>query len=303
MTSTTKRKPAKISDKKYQCFACKNIETHSTNHFGEIYCTCKKCGASSMQCIEPEAIAERANRSLIVTKLHKYRYDLKDTKQRKEYLALNVELKSKGYKLFDCISEAKSTYWNHLPPEIKIEIDFVFDNQWNSSVGRVHDWYESIYTTNKDYKEGYWLELTEEHAKARAPKKYKCKTYYKDELLGEDTILAINTSEASNQLFTKYWQMDMDIFSYRNYIVLDSVIDKIEWTKLSRDINGNPRYVCSWINFKTTTYKDAVKLANAIGGRKYHNKQYAGGIVFTSFNINEEERLIKEIAAKQPQTH
>lgn len=79
--------------------------------------------------------------------------------------------------------------------------------------------------------------------------------------------------------------------------------NKIEWTKLKHDGNGNPRYVCSWINFNTPSYKEAIKLANAIGGRKYDNKQYAGGIVFSSFNINEEERLIKEIASKQPRTN
>lgn len=79
--------------------------------------------------------------------------------------------------------------------------------------------------------------------------------------------------------------------------------NKIEWTKLKHDTNGNPRYVCSWLNFNTPTYSEAIKLANSIGGHKYNRKDYAGGIVFTSFNINIEEQLIKEIATKQPQTN
>ena len=73
----------------------------------------------------------------------------------------------------------------------------------------------------------------------------------------------------------------------------------IEFTRLKHDINGNPRYVCSWIVFRTKTYNEAVKLANTIGGKKYNNKTFAGGIVFTSFNTAIEEKLIHEIAAKQ----
>jgi hypothetical protein len=31
------------------------------------------------------------------------------------------------------------------------------------------------------------------------------------------------------------------------------------------------------------TYEDALKLARQIGGRKFHNKQYGGGIVFQCY--------------------
>ncbi len=75
----------------------------------------------------------------------------------------------------------------------------------------------------------------------------------------------------------------------------------IEFTRLKHDVNGNPRYVCSWISFRTNTYAQAIRLAHAIGGRKYNTKEFAGGIVFTSFNIHLEEKLIQEIAAKQTQ--
>lgn len=67
----------------------------------------------------------------------------------------------------------------------------------------------------------------------------------------------------------------------------------INWTKLKHDVNGNPRYVCSWLEFGTETYAEAIKLANTIGGKKYHNKIFGGGIVFKSFNINHETKLIK----------
>jgi hypothetical protein len=69
--------------------------------------------------------------------------------------------------------------------------------------------------------------------------------------------------------------------------------NSITWKKVNHDVNGNPRYVCSWLEFGTNTYAEAVKLANTIGGKKYNNKQFAGGIVFQSYNINHEEKLIK----------
>ena len=42
----------------------------------------------------------------------------------------------------------------------------------------------------------------------------------------------------------------------------------------------------------------AVKLANKLGGRKYHNKAYGGGIVFTAYEC-ELERIVARIHAMQ----
>lgn len=97
--------------------------------------------------------------------------------------------------------------------------------------------------------------------------------------------------------------------------------NRIEFTKVNRDRNGNPRYVCHFLNFltdndfkapkamtetegaeyvrlmKTTVYayKLAVKKANKIGGKKYRGKDFAGGIVFQSFNIFDTEKSIVEL--------
>lgn len=88
---------------------------------------------------------------------------------------------------------------------------------------------------------------------------------------------------------------------------------KIEWTRVKSDVNGNPRYVCHFLNLNTqeeldktgkdwiytsTKYQIAVKRANKIGGRKFHNKQYGGGIVFQSYNLVETERSIFELLEK-----
>src|SRR5688572_7917283 len=208
-----------ISTKKYQCLACGNVENHPTNHFGEIYCNCNKCGNIGLQCMEPEAINARKYIPIITTYLHKYSFDISKPEQKAQYNKLKIELKLKGYKLFDCISGVSWDYFNLLPNEISIETSYVFIDQWNSSVGRVHDWYEVIYP-NKNIKRGYWLELTAEHAKAREPKTYNCKTTYNGVLLGEDTVKAINTGTASNVVFNKYFTDDMDIWQYNTVIEL-----------------------------------------------------------------------------------
>ena len=78
--------------------------------------------------------------------------------------------------------------------------------------------------------------------------------------------------------------------------------NKIEWTQITRDKNGNPRWVCSWMNFQTeeiNTYALAVALANRIGGKKYHTKTYGGGIVFQTHNRFDTEKQIKQLLATQ----
>lgn len=98
---------------------------------------------------------------------------------------------------------------------------------------------------------------------------------------------------------------------------------QIEWTRINNDINGNPRYVCHLFNLLTekekysdfatdgtsgidaacssldNQYKLALKRAKTLGGRKYHNKKYGGGIVFQSYNIKDTEKQIQELLNKE----
>lgn len=67
--------------------------------------------------------------------------------------------------------------------------------------------------------------------------------------------------------------------------------NSIDFTRVKNDANGNPRYVCHWLTM-ASTYDDAIKVANSIGGRKYHNKSYGGGLVFQSYSL---DRLIVDI--------
>ncbi len=89
----------------------------------------------------------------------------------------------------------------------------------------------------------------------------------------------------------------------------------ISFTRINNDINGNPRYVCHYSNLLTESeaneiresgnrelfgwvnieYQYALKRARKIGGKKFHNKQYGGGIVFQYYNIADTEKQIREL--------
>jgi hypothetical protein len=97
----------------------------------------------------------------------------------------------------------------------------------------------------------------------------------------------------------------------------------MELTRINNDVNGNPRYVVHFLELLSKEeqnpelgtksmntaqvirylynqseteylYEKALKRAKSIGGRKFHNKQYGGGIVFQSYNT---DQLLKDIAA------
>lgn len=71
----------------------------------------------------------------------------------------------------------------------------------------------------------------------------------------------------------------------------------IDFTRVNNDVNGNPRYVCHYLTFKPANwdnnesglfqYETALMLAKDLGGRKFHNNQYGGGIVFQSYNLRD----------------
>lgn len=78
------------------------------------------------------------------------------------------------------------------------------------------------------------------------------------------------------------------------------------------DANGNPRYVCHYLNFLTErehadaslqwervgnvsrAYAIAIQRAKKIGGKKYRAKWYGGGIVFTDYE-NVIKQAVKEL--------
>lgn len=75
-------------------------------------------------------------------------------------------------------------------------------------------------------------------------------------------------------------------------------------TRANNDVNGNPRIVFHWLALRQNaalkqwdnlqpqgqglTYNLALSLCKSIGGKKYHNQSYGGGIVVTTYNIQSE---------------
>lgn len=81
------------------------------------------------------------------------------------------------------------------------------------------------------------------------------------------------------------------------------VITTDMFTRVNSDINGNPRYVIHFLNFfneseNNKTYDIALKRAKKLGGRKFNNKQYGGGIVFQSYNIADDAKAITAMLAE-----
>jgi hypothetical protein len=63
---------------------------------------------------------------------------------------------------------------------------------------------------------------------------------------------------------------------------------------INSDSNGNPRYVCHYLAF-ANDYSVALAMAKKLGGKKFHNKQYGGGIVFQSYNIDDLSSKIEQL--------
>lgn len=72
------------------------------------------------------------------------------------------------------------------------------------------------------------------------------------------------------------------------------MITKDNFTRVNNDVNGNPRYVFHFLRL-ADTYERALFLAKKIGGRKFHNKQYGGGIVIQSYNIDKDIELMNQL--------
>lgn len=85
------------------------------------------------------------------------------------------------------------------------------------------------------------------------------------------------------------------------------MVNSDSFTRVNNDTNGNPRYVIHFLHFVgdneisrtapdfvTQKYNLALKRAKVhpFYGRKFHNKQYGGGIVFCTYNLS---GLIKDI--------
>lgn len=97
----------------------------------------------------------------------------------------------------------------------------------------------------------------------------------------------------------------INLADHSKSVRIDEIKDRIQFTRIKNDTNGNPRYVVHFLNLLSNEeqnslgigQKYAVALAKSrkIGGRKFHNKQYGGGIVFQSYNTTDLEISILKL--------
>ena len=65
-----------------------------------------------------------------------------------------------------------------------------------------------------------------------------------------------------------------------------------EFYRVNNDVNGNPRYVIHFLAF-ANDYDTAKRLANSIGFSVYRGRNFGGGFVSQSYNLeNTAERII-----------
>lgn len=96
--------------------------------------------------------------------------------------------------------------------------------------------------------------------------------------------------------------------------------EPIKWERVNNDYVGSPRYVCHFIDFLTPQdeqkaeelaakkgtnylseqYDIVLKKAKQLGGRKFDNKQFAGGIVFRTYVPKDIEKRFNKLNETQP---
>jgi hypothetical protein len=155
-----------ITKKQYRCPTCGNLEMHYTNHFGEIYCHCKKCGAAVLYCNESVAIEAFSRRQISQVTVHWYYIRLPEKYGESvdpfiNYRALKKSLTDLGFKKFEVVVSYsyKVALKAHVDEKILVYDRNTFPDQYITSVGRLHNWQEFPYE-NVPIKEGYWLEFT-----------------------------------------------------------------------------------------------------------------------------------------------
>lgn len=143
-----------VESRLYYCPTCNHQEYHQTNHDGEIYCDCKKCGNCPLYCTE----FDYNSLPHIEATIKFYLFNLEKEEEKEQYDRLANELKDKRYKKFSTLTtfNAVEAMKKHDNNSIKLYNPNQFPGQYVSSIGRVHNWQEFIYPNNR-VKEGYYI--------------------------------------------------------------------------------------------------------------------------------------------------
>lgn len=106
------------------------------------------------------------------TTLTSYRLNLDNPEDSRAYAEIKAKLSADNRRKMHAL---------HMPPakgareykhgieeeDVTIELEYIFDNQWNTTKERVFDWYEGI-VPNKSIRLGHYLRITDEMHKVRA---------------------------------------------------------------------------------------------------------------------------------------
>lgn len=85
------------------------------------------------------------------------------------------------------------------------------------------------------------------------------------------------------QTFLTYFDMTRDQF------IKELLGSNRSFKRANNDVNGNPRYVAHWFWFVKDTsegYDAARAIAKSLGWRQYRGRDFGGGFVTQSYNIN-----------------
>ena len=93
--------------------------------------------------------------------------------------------------------------------------------------------------------------------------------------------------------------------------MIDRTITPEDFTKIKHDVNGNPRYVLHFLKLNSdaeldaqpwidvpTKYNLALSRAHKANGRKFHNKQFGGGIVFQEYSLPHLCKTLNELRSE-----
>ena len=151
-----------VSHKNYYCPVCGNKEKHSTNHFGEIYCNCKKCSNGPLYNADVDVHKGLTYR---VATLHYYNLYTEKSADRLAYQALCGHLHGQRLKKFTFLeTHPLKSIDAHKPydgKKVKLFQFGQFEGQYVSDIGRLHDWREATFA-NSHCKRGYYLKISGE---------------------------------------------------------------------------------------------------------------------------------------------
>lgn len=145
---------AKVTKKEYYCPVCGEKRGIETNHSGEVYSGCSKCGNRVMYCSEGDNNFPDGEATIRF-----YWFDVSKKEEKQSCFELKEKLEGMGYKVFNTHNAYKSfdAMKKHDGEVIKLRDIEQFDNQIVSSIGRVFYWFENMWP-NEDIESGYYLE-------------------------------------------------------------------------------------------------------------------------------------------------